>query len=309
MMHLDRLFTLFSKREHGSPTMKAKSLTREFKTRVVLLVVNRIGHWGEKFVGFYSEPWTVIHKDLQRLYGNHWLIDGIQDPTPVGMGQFFERCTDDQWFDFIELFLYHSESEELVNEINTCLREDDLPFFLTGYVQERCEEDISVGYKGYVVKTLHYPHIIRRDSELLHETAIQPAITLLANPAFKVPNDEFLDALEYYRKGDYKVCLTQVNSAFESVVRVICERNRWKTKRNDPSVADLLKIIFEKTEMDPKVKPFINQIVVIRSEEGNAHGGGTQERRPSEHMAKYVINVTASAILLLIAETKMEGVG
>ena len=43
---------------------------------------------------------------------------------------------------------------------------------------------------------------------------------------------------------------------------------------------------------------------MIRNNLGNAHGAGVEPRDVAKHLAQYTINVTASAILLLVEATK-----
>jgi hypothetical protein len=43
-------------------------------------------------------------------------------------------------------------------------------------------------------------------------------------------------------------------------------------------------------------------IATLRNKLGSAHSAGTQQRSVSQHLAKYAINATAAAILLLVEE-------
>ena len=179
---------------------------------------------------------------------------------------------------------------ELINNINTFLEVDDLPYYLTGFTvaDDRIEA---------------YPQIIRRDSEVLHETAIEPTLTLLSRPVFTSANEEFLDALKDFRDGDYRDCVVKCGSSLESVMKVICDRKGWPYQQTD-AAAKLLDRILSKTTLDPFFEQPIMLIATIRNRLGKAHGAGTQQKAVSRHVASYVINATASAILLLVEETK-----
>ena len=48
-------------------------------------------------------------------------------------------------------------------------------------------------------------------------------------------------------------------------------------------------------------QPLLN-IATLRNKLSNAHGAGVQHRRVPQHVAKYAINATAAAILLLVEE-------
>ena len=146
-----------------------------------------------------------------------------------------------------------------------------------------------------------YPQIIRYDNEILQQTAIKPALTLLSASAFREANKEFLDALTDHRKGDYQDCLTKCGSAFESVLKIICEQNGWPAGRD---AGKLLNAVLSKTALPGFLKHPLIQIAIIRNELGSAHGAGAEPRHATQHLAQYTINITASAILLLVEETK-----
>ena len=134
-------------------------------------------------------------------------VQGIQ--FYLGNPGFLEDCNDYHFLDFIELIfkwqrLWDSNinPHELLKNVNEFLEVDDLPYYLTEFVFQSSTQ----------IET--YPQIIRRDNEAIHETAIQPALTLLANPAFASANKEFLEALGHYRKGEHADCLAKCGSSF-----------------------------------------------------------------------------------------------
>ena len=145
-----------------------------------------------------------------------------------------------------------------------------------------------------------YPQIIRRESEVMYQTAIEPVLILLAGPAFREANREFLDALKDYRNGDYRDCVVDCGSSLESVMKIICEQKRWPPQRD---AGKLLNTILSRTDLPEFLKQPLIQTAVIRNELGSAHGAGAEPRTVAKHLAQYAINVTASAILLLVEET------
>ena len=62
------------------------------------------------------------------------------------------------------------------------------------------------------------------DDEVTHTEAVMPALTVLADPAYRAANDEFRKALEDLR-GDFEDCLVKCGSGFESVLKVLCQKN------------------------------------------------------------------------------------
>ena len=124
---------------------------------------------------------------------------------------------------------------------------------------------------------------------------------MLADPAYQSANLEFRDALEEYRKGDYGDCLTKCGSAFESIMKVICDRKGWPYNSND-TAGPLIKVILANTNLDSYFESSLLIVATLRNRLSTSHGAGTGTRQPSRHLARYAINATASNILLIADE-------
>ena len=180
---------------------------------------------------------------------------------------------------------------------------DALPYHLTSFVY--AQGAVTTSYSTPQSKTVEsYPQVIRRDSDILHETAIEPTLTLLSRPTFSSANEEFLDALKDFRDGDYRDCVVKCGSSLESVMKVICERKGWPYQQTDVA-AKLLNEILPRTTLDTFFEQPIMLIATVRNRLGKAHGAGTQQKTVPRHVASYVINATASAILLLVEEVNL----
>ena len=178
--------------------------------------------------------------------------------------------------------------EALIDNLNTFLEIDGLPYYLTRFT-----------FSDNGIET--YPTFIRRDSDILHKRAIEPALSLLSASDFREANKEFRGALEDHRKGDYGDCVVKCGSSFESVMKIICEQRGWPPQRD---AGKLLNTVLSKTDLPKFLKQPLFQTATIRNELGSAHGAGDSPREVSKRLAQYTINVTASAILLLVEETK-----
>ena len=144
--------------------------------------------------------------------------------------------------------------------------------------------------------------VIRRDDEIVHETAIEPSLALLRHPAFCHANEEFREALKEYRLEEYKDCVTKCASAYESVLKVICERKGWKL-RGSGNATNLLTTVLNNTGWSQYYKNALQVVFIIRNEESTSHGAGSQPKNVPQHVAKYAISATASAIQLLVEDT------
>lgn len=309
-MDFSQTFGVYSRRNQDSLNAPAP-LTHEFRNRVIHMCQNT----------FYFQFWREIHRELQVLRGRRFLSgqprEGLAFQRDDAVA-FLNQCIDEHFLDFIEL-IFKTESfqnpesdssviayleretlsrfsreptlhpSQLRDAINEFFRVDNLPYSLTDFV-----------YSGYSILT--HPQIVRRDSEVLHETAIEPALTLLANPVFASANEEFLDALKDYRNGDHGDCVTKCASSFESVMKIICDRKRWSYQQSDTAAA-LLRNILPRTNLEPFFEQPMMLVATIRNRLGSSHGAGAESREVPPHVAQYAINATASAMLLLVRET------
>ena len=316
MMDFSSIFDVFSKRPQP-PVKAGRPLTVEFRYRVLQLCTTT---FPDRPLGYtFSRSadtifWLEMHEKLSYLHGRARLAKITTGSLSEDAAVFLEDCDDYHFLDFIELIFkwqhlweFNINPHELLKNVNEFLEVDDLPYYLTEFVFSRPESPKSglppgVGVFQSSTQIETYPQIIRRDNEAIHETAIQPALTLLANPAFASANKEFLEALGHYRKGEHADCLAKCGSSFESVMKIICDRKKWPYKQTD-TAETLLNIILGKTGMESFFNQPIMLVATMRNRLSSAHGAGTQQRNVPEHRAQFAVNATASAILLLVHET------
>jgi len=216
---------------------------------------------------------------------------------------FLGECSSEEFLDFLELsFKVHHPprasggSAEVIAAVNEIFRIDGLPYYLTDYVT--AEEEPTVG-PGRVIRTVAFPKIIVVDEEVVYEEAVAPALTALAAPHFAVPNTEFRDALEHYRRGRHNACLTSCGSALESVLKVICDRKGWAYNSND-TLSPLLEVAIPRLGLEPAFKEKFKLIGTIRNTLSSSHGGGKTQRTPERYLSQYMITATAGITVLLV---------
>jgi hypothetical protein len=149
--------------------------------------------------------------------------------------------------------------------------------------------------------------IIRVDNQLIHSEVIKPALDFISAKGFEGANEEFLQAHEKYRQGDYKGSLVEGTKALESVLKIILSKNGA-----DITAGDTAKKLFEKFKalnLLPEYLPgqinalydlLQNSATKPRNKEPAAHGQGAEVRDVPEYLAAYSLHQTASAILLII---------
>jgi hypothetical protein len=303
MDFLKAVFEVFSRRPQA-PVVAVAPVTQSFRNRVLLLCRDVIGP-----TGYLSEFWEQIHQKLEYLHGTPELSAGRQLPSRVDdVLAFLAECESEHFLDFVEYifrvdaFWHVQPKDDFVAQINSFLEVDDLPYFLTDYV--KVEEPGS--YRGAptaFIKVASYPHVIMKEHRLSHVQAIEPALSLLTDPAFASANAEFLEGMEDYRHKDYGDCLTKCGSAFESVLKILCDQHGWAYKPTD-TVSRLLDLIVSQTDLDSFFIQPLMLVATLRNRLSKAHGAGSGQRVVQPHVAQFAINATAAAILLVTAETR-----
>jgi hypothetical protein len=94
----------------------------------------------------------------------------------------------------------------------------------------------SVGYQ------FENGQIIQVDSKLAHTEIIKPALVLLTAPEFSKANEDFMTAHRHYRAKEFKDCVTAANRAFESMLKAICDTEKWEYGRGDGAAQLVAKV-------------------------------------------------------------------
>ena len=244
----EKLFDVFSRREHRTTGINAKPLTEEFRNRVFMLLRDNLKNELRAFL-------NGLHNKVAYLYGRHELSGSRGHNAPEDdLLEFLSNCEDKHFLDVIELIFRSNlpgiswPHNNLIPGINEFFHIDDLPYHLTSYSTEEVQSSLF-GQPTLATQISEYPIVIRKDSEVLHQSAMGPALTLLTSAEFKHANDEFLKALEDHRKGDYRDCLTKCGSSFESVMKVLCSKNYFPFKETD-TASVLLKTLLANGRLD-----------------------------------------------------------
>ena len=311
-MNTSRIFDAFSRRSQASG-LAIEELPATFRYRVLKFCTKAFHDNPSSYHRTDSRYfWSEMHQQLQILIGRPIKPKAQHDIQIVLT--FLADCTSADFLDFMEL-IFKNDSIwrlqvnlwRLIEDFNEFFIADHIPYAMTDFydatgfysrgsiLQSKLQSNVRP-------KITAYPQIIRRDNEIVHDTAIKPTLTLLRQSGFASANKEFLDALADYRGGDFDDCVAKCGSSFESVMKIICDRNIWPYQQQD-TASTLLKTILPKTRLEPFFEQPIMLIATIRNKRGSAHGAGTESRDTTRHVAQYAINATASAILLLVDET------
>lgn len=302
-MMFEKLFGLFSRRnEDKSAINEYKRLTPTFKNRLIMLLQDRLG------IGF-EEALMLLHREVALSLGQHTLSKSGKTRSLANdlINYMMNECQDEQFFDVLELMFQSNingmsfPENPLIEAINQFFLLDELPYHLTNYV---VIEEVSEqwGRDSKTMRITGFPKIILKDNAITHQMAVEPVLDLLSgDKRFQHANEEFLKALEDFRKSDFRDCLTKCGSAFESTMKILCSINKIPFKHTD-SASPLLKALIEKSDLDKFWEQPLILIATLRNRLSSSHGAGTTEKQVSMQVANYAINATASAILLLVQE-------
>jgi len=311
-MNLSHIFDVFSRRPNVRKVEPAK-VPESTRNRVFLwcadIFSNKRNYGG--YEDYTNEFWSEIHRTLQYRHGRVQLSDSRfrpQSPFEDAI-KFLLSCSVPEFLDFLEYIFkvecfwrIHLQDEQAVSELNDLLRVDDLPYYLTGFVKEQTREPSPFGGDEVDgIRTREFPRVISRDNEVLHRGVTEPVLTLLRAAQFVGVNSEYLEALDDFRKGDYGDSLTKCCSAFESTMKVICERKSWQYNQTD-TAGVLIKTIIEHTSLDGYFETVLLIVATLRNRLSKAHGAGVETRKVPRHLAAYALNSTGAAILMLVDE-------
>ena len=148
--------------------------------------------------------------------------------------------------------------------------------------------------------------IVRIDSKFLHQETVKPALQILKVTHYAGANEEFRKAHEHYRHRRYSEAVSECLKALESTLKVICKKREWPFSADTATANKLLKIVFEKGLVPGYLESKFtglrtvleSGVPTIRNRE-SGHGAGEEPRHIPQHLAAYVIHLTASAIVFI----------
>ena len=246
---------------------------------------------------------------------------GIYIPNENKLIEEFER-TDDVYFlyDFIELFFSQIESKKVAKVKRKASVEDQvrekmgkLFFFDTNKHIDEIVEELNTRFKENGVGARYESgKIFRISDDYSFAEVIQPTMQLISNRIYSGANDEFVCACNHFKYGRNKECLNECLKAFESTMKCICIKRRWKYDKNKDTSSKLLEILFShKLIPDYMQSQFSgfrtllsSGVPTIRNRE-SGHGQGRNIKVVDDHFASYSLNLTASNILLLVNAEKV----
>lgn len=300
------VFDIYSKRQKriaGNPVevYEYDVMPETLRIQIVYILRDVIGHNDSHHRAY--EIYKAIHDDLAREYGQEKLADNPRFGPSERLFAFIRRIAlAAQVLDAIEVSFAYGErnqnsdynaSAKVAMSVSDAIEELNLRFL-----------EAAVGYQ------YESNQIIRIDSQFVHAEIIKPALTLLSDPCYSGPQEEFLNAHKHYREGKHKECLTDCLKAFESTMKTICDIRKWAYNKTD-TARTLIAICFKNGLVPSMLQAQLSALQTIL-ESGvptlrnklSGHGQGSTPIVVPQYLAAYTLHLTAANIVLLVNAEK-----
>jgi AbiJ N-terminal domain 4 len=274
-------------------------LPKRLRVQLQQILDETLGIKAADHFGRASFPvFAAIRKVVLREHGLHYLVNHVIDPKDDVL-RYIDSGPDLQIIlDFVEI-----ACNVTIGLTGADIYRMQLPAAETRAFVEEINHRFLENGVGFQFEPIA-KQLIRIDNQFVHKSAVQPALQLLADPKFKTANEEFLEGFDDYRKGDYDDCLTKCCTAFESVLKIVCAIKGW-TYDEKYSAGPLLKTHLDNNGLEPFFEQPLMIIATLRNQLSKSHGAGMTTKIVPEHYARYALNATASAIILLIDAAKI----
>ena len=299
-MAITNLFSKRQKKLRGEvpDVYQYENIPDQLKVQIIHIIRDALGKnkpYGHK--DLVPEVYKIIHKTLCREYGVFELKENCNDDERAVI-DYFLQCKDyEKVLDIVELFFCFID-------INVRTPQYQSRAYLKSKPDEAIDK-LNARFKEHVVGyQFESGQLIKIDSQFLHSDAVIPTLTILGKEKrFEGANEEFLKAHEHYRHGRYKECLVDALKAFESVMKAICEKQKWPYKQND-TAKRLIDICLKnglvpqylQTQLSNMQNLFESGVPTIRNKLGG-HGQGTTSTKVDDSVASYALHLAASNIV------------
>jgi hypothetical protein len=306
-----KVFDIYSKRQKKLPDVyQYDNIPEPLRVKIVYIIKDLIDLCE---TNKSEEVFLHIDNMIRREHGILSLVSDISLICHPDIVQYNMKYTKG----VLNFILEEKEIEQVLSSVELTFKffenlynKDDTTKNISNTIEQLIKElnfrfrEHGVGYQYESGK------IIRVDSQIIHTEAVKPVLHLLSDPQFQGANEEFLKAHEHYRHGNYKECLNECLKAFESTMKIICNKQGWIFQPTD-TAKTLIKICFQnhlipiylQDQFSSLKQSLEGGIPTIRNKQ-SAHGQGSQPVNVPQYFAAYQLHLTASTILFLIEAEK-----
>lgn len=270
------------------------SITNKVRVQIVHIIVD-----GLERVSDYSRNrpfWSYIVETMRKEKGVFRLGDKYENWSEEYCNWLLTEKEIDYVLDGVELAMH------AISGFKGEYQQDEF-VSLNGELNARFDE-AGIGFQFVSGK------IIQIDQQIIHKEIVLPALQLLHDKRFAGGNNEYLDAHQFYRNGDFESCLIECGKALESVLKVLGTERKWGINPNDTAsklIAAAFSLGFVPMYMQAQFTALRSVLEsgtpVVRNKMAG-HGAGGQVRQVDRHLAAYQLHQTAAAIVFLIEHDK-----
>ena len=274
------------------------NLPEKFKNQIIFILEDLYLILNDQI--YEKDFYYYIHRALCKEWGKERLFKlpvGFKDKESVEEFIKYKKTSLDEIFDLIEYSLRYTQErlDDRYRHINGSY--DNLNHVINE-INHRFKES-KLGYEIVDLK------IIRIDAQYTHSNIIKPTINLTANIQYKQVNLEYMDAITFYQDENYEQSIEKATEAFESTLKIICDKNKWKYQDND-GYERLVNICYKNNFLDDfiineftSLQGILKSMSAVRNKY-TSHGKGNDKLNIPPYLVKHVLNVTGSCILFLI---------
>lgn len=315
---------LFSKRtlkKQKPLVLECDNFSPELKAQIIFILQDVFTLKVERTLLSYGQSanddyWEhILHKIERKLceeYGRFSLFGkpNIDFPYPHTYNRIFAYldnfATTNEILDFIELlFNFKNFTEtytvEQDNKVYYSWAIDNLSLDQNIMKLNNRFKEHNIGYR------FESNQIIKIDSEYSYSEITVPALHIISDLAYKNANDEFLEAHKHYKKGELEEALVDCRKAIESCLKIICQKRNWAFDKNKSTFKDLIDIVL-KNGLIPIIhesgfgglRAVLESGTILCNDKKAVHGKGTAKITIQDYEIEYVLNMTATTLLLLI---------
>ena len=248
--------------------------------------------------------WNILEEQFCREKGLKGM--GYNNPS-VKYGKsnietYFEKSSNTDFLDAIDFFFYI---------IDVKLRTFEPPYKFDYDADGAASKAIVELNYRFKQHNLGYEfinsQIITVDSTLLHETVVKPALKLLYEEGFEGAEDEIRKAYEKRRNGDNKNAILEAGKAFESTMKIICDKQGYTYDKAKDTAQKLISIL-EKNGFYPSymnshlvnLRTTLETGLPVVRNKVSGHGQGNQVVTISDEFTDYALHLAATNILFLM---------
>lgn len=288
---------------HQSIASMGYGVPDEVRYRILLVLEDAVVSMSGNFEVFLSEIGRLLLKRYGFLAQSGY-VAARRSQNPVV--EHFACCDEDQFLYLLEVCFQQdvlTGNQNLVDEINQIFRQTDIGYYFTPFIEHEKETEdwILPGWKKKGIATEYeYPKAIRSADALIQQSITEPTLTLLSDARLKVANSEMLQAQKALRAGEYDDAITLTGSAFESLLKTICDIKNWDYDKDRDTCSTLIGICRKNALFPPFYSTSFESIGTIRNKLGDAHGRGPIRTNTAqlEH-AEHMLNLTSASMLFL----------